>query len=169
MFPVRHRKQTHFRTVFNDSGHLAHSLYRTVLSMPHACLFTWTVTMPATINRSIGDTRTSFWTSQTKTVLAGQRYNKTFWIPQSRDWSPKAKCIKPVRRPALPGFTSLPSCSRACGMKLPSLILHILSIPVKHFGCGYAALCLSWLNCILFPRVLRFSKIKESLLFRDAG
>ena len=62
-------------------------------------------------------------------------------VPQSRDWSPKAKCIKPVRRPALPGLTS---CSRACGMKLPFLILHILSIPVKHFGCGYAALSFSW-------------------------
>ena len=28
-------------------------------------------------------------------------------------------------------------------MKLPFLILHILSIPVKPFGCGYAALSLS--------------------------
>jgi hypothetical protein len=47
-----------------------------------------------------------------------------------------------MRKP-LSGLTSL---SRVCGMKLPFLILHILHIPVKPFGCGYAALSLSWLN-----------------------
>ena len=51
--------------------------------------------------------------------------------PTARRWSPKAKSIKPFRRPAFPGLTSLTSCSRACGMKLPFLILSILSIPVK--------------------------------------
>jgi len=33
-------------------------------------------------------------------------------------------------------------------VKLPLLIRHILSIPVKPFGCGYAALRLSWLKII---------------------
>jgi hypothetical protein len=46
---------------------------------------------------------------------------------------------KAAAESGVPGFSFTPFMGR-----LPFLILHILSIPVKTFGCGYAALSASW-------------------------
>ena len=43
-----------------------------------------------------------------------------------------------------PGFIFINFMFPPCGMNLPFLILYILSIPVKPFDCGYAALRSSW-------------------------
>ena len=49
---------------------------------------------------------------------------------------------KAATESGVPGFCFTPVMFFM--VKLPFLILHILSIPVKPFGCGYAALSPSW-------------------------
>jgi len=47
-------------------------------------------------------------------------------------------------------------------MNLPFLILHILSIPVKPFGCGYAAL--SWI--LVIPHwILDIRALPENIFY----